>query len=180
VELPLGGEHMVINAVAAAACACALYVPLELIAAGLATVEAVGGRQQILAGRFGGRLIDDSYNANPGSMRAAIDLLVAQPEQSVFIMGDMGELGSDTAALHRSVGEYARRQGVTRMWACGRLSHAAIEGYGQQGQWFASKEELLAFAEAELTADQVVLVKGSRSAAMDDVIAALRPCSEVV
>jgi UDP-N-acetylmuramoyl-tripeptide--D-alanyl-D-alanine ligase len=174
VELPVGGRHMVENALAAAACAVALSIPLPTVAGGLADFEPVAGRMQPLVGNFGGKLFDDSYNANPSSVRAAIDVLAAQDGQAVLILGDMAELGPQTAALHRAMGEYARRQGIRHLWGTGRLSQVTVDGFGAGGEWFATRDALLEHAVRALSADDVVLVKGSRSARMDEVVAGLR------
>jgi len=174
VDLPVAGRHMVANALAAAACARALGLSQELIAAGLAGFEPVAGRSQRVDASFGGTLFDDSYNANPASVRAAIDVLATQPGNTVLVLGDMLELGAGASAAHREVGVYACRRGIGRLWATGPLSQAAVDGFGPGARWFGTRQELLEHARGELGAADVVLVKGSRSSAMDEVVAGLR------
>lgn len=175
VELALPGEHSIRNALAAAAAAAALGVPVKTIAAGLAGVSAVGGR---LAARpaQGARLIDDSYNANPASLDAALAWLARQEGPRWLVLGDMAELGAAADDAHRRAGEQARQAGVERLWATGDKSRIAVEAFGNGGEWFADHHELNAALLQALDAAQAlpfVLVKGSRSARMDRVVDAL-------
>ena len=173
VSLRVPGRHNVANALAAAACALAAGANLEAVAAGLRAVLPAPGRLQARPGRGGARLIDDSYNANPGSVRAAIEVLAEHPGRRVLVLGDMGELGADAAALHREVGAYAAARGVDRLYACGPLSRLAAEAFGVGAAVFASREELAQALAAELDGDTTVLVKGSRSAGMEAVVRVL-------
>ncbi|RYD15570.1 MAG: UDP-N-acetylmuramoyl-tripeptide--D-alanyl-D-alanine ligase [Lysobacteraceae bacterium] len=173
VALPLPGRHNVMNALAASAIAIALGVPLATIKAGLEAAPVVAGRlaRTQLAG--GALLIDDSYNANPGSFAAAIATLAAEPGERLLVMGDMAELGSDTRRLHADVGALARRSGIQRLFATGANSRAAVDAFGAGARHFEDQAALVDAARAELRAGIVLLVKGSRSAAMDRVVAAL-------
>ncbi len=166
-RLPLAGRHQVLNALAAAAAALALDVHAEQIVAGLEAVAPVRGRGQVLAGQKGARLIDDSYNANPGSMRAAVDLLAAYPGRRVLVLGDMAELGPDELAEHRTLGAYARSRGIDQLLATGLLSRETVAGFGAGAAHYASGTELLDALLTDLDEETVVLFKGSRSAQMD-------------
>ncbi len=173
-SLALAGMHNVRNALAAAALATAVGVAPEAIAAGLATLRPVPGRLE--PKRLGKlRLIDDSYNANPDSVQAAIDVLVALPGRPVLILGDLGELGPTAALLHREVGETARAAGVAALYAVGDLCREAVAGFGPgaAAHHFSDQAALIAALRGDLTEADVILVKGSRRAAMDLVVAAL-------
>lgn len=173
VQLNLLGMHSVANALAAAGAALALGVELEYIRRGLARLQPVKGRACSLAGKAGAVVIDDSYNANPGSVKAAIDLLAELPGRRVLVLGDMGELGAWEEQSHREVGAYARERGLDSLYAVGRLSALAVEQFGPEARLFASKAELTAALLQELAPDVRVLVKGSRSAGMEEVVAGL-------
>ncbi len=168
--LPLPGVHNVRNALAAASAALALGLGNDAIAAGLAGFAGVKGRLQYKAGLHGAHLIDDSYNANPDSMRAAIAVLAAMPGKRVLVIGDMGELGSGEAELHQHIGESARAAGIDRLLALGDLSVKAARAFGPGGQHFETIEDLLAELENQLDPDTAVLVKGSRFMHMERVV----------
>ena len=121
-------------------------------------------------GPRGSTVIDDSYNANPGSVKAAIDVLGALDGQRLLVLGDMAELGPEARALHREVGEYAQATGIDQLLATGQLSKEAVAGFGEQGQWFADKDALVRHLRKTLDENTTALVKGSRSAAMDEVV----------
>ncbi len=171
--LPLPGAHNVRNALAATAAALALGAGLDSIVRGLAEIVPVKGRLQTKTALYGATLIDDTYNANPGSVRAAIDALRTMPGQRVLVLGDMGELGADGPALHREIGAYARQAGITRLLALGELCEQAARAFGTGGQHFETIEDLLHEAENALGADTVMLVKGSRFMHMERVVRAL-------
>ncbi|TAM60136.1 MAG: UDP-N-acetylmuramoyl-tripeptide--D-alanyl-D-alanine ligase [Rhodanobacter sp.] len=179
VSLPLPGRHNIANALAAASIGVALAVPLDKIVAGLEQVPGVAGRLRREAMAGGWTLIDDSYNANPGSMVAAIDTLLLAQGERWLVLGDMAELGSDARALHADVGRRARERGVDRLFAVGPLGAATVEAFGAQGRHFADKAALIAALQADLHGGVTCLIKGSRSAAMEQVVAALgnHPCS---
>lgn len=177
VQLPLAGAHNIANALAAAATASALAIDVNAIARGLAAMANVGGRMAVVAGRQGARIVDDSYNANPGSLAAALDWLATQPEPRWAVLGDMGELGDYTAEAHRNAGSAAREAGVARLWATGENSRLTVEAFGAGGDWFADHAALntaLIAALEQATGNTTVLVKGSRGARMDRVVDALR------
>ena len=174
VILPLLGRHNVMNALAAAAAVTALDFTPDLIAAGLADLQPVAGRLTRIAGQDGSILIDDSYNANPGSLKAALDVLVTQPGRPWLVLGDMGELGSAAASLHSAAGEQARAFGVERLYGIGELSRHAVAAFGAGAYHFDNMEALVDQLRNELTEGIALLVKGSRSAQMERVIQALR------
>ncbi len=173
VRLRLAGAHNVGNALAAAAAAAALGVAAEDIVAGLESTRAAPGRLCVGRAASGALVIDDSYNANPGSVRAAIDVLVKTPGRHCLILGAMAELGEDSEALHRQVGDYARRRGVECLWLVGGAAPAA-RGFGARARVFAAIEELPDPAQ-RFAAGDAILVKGSRGAAMERVVAMLEP-----
>jgi UDP-N-acetylmuramoyl-tripeptide--D-alanyl-D-alanine ligase len=173
VELPLGGRHNVANALAAAAIAVALDVPLDTIVEGLEQAPPVPGRLNLQPMDGGWTLIDDSYNANPGSTAAAIDTLALASGERWLVLGDMGELGPDAAALHAQVGALARARGIDRLYATGPLSASAVQAFGEGACHFEGQQALADAAIANLKAGVTVLVKGSRSSAMERVVAAL-------
>jgi UDP-N-acetylmuramoyl-tripeptide--D-alanyl-D-alanine ligase len=174
VTLPLPGRHNVMNALAASAAALALDVPLATIKRGLETAPAVKGRLQRYAIAGGWTLIDDSYNANPGSAAAAIATLTAEPGDAWLVLGDMRELGRDAVTLHAQIGRLAREHGVARLYAVGELAAAAAQAFGKSGRHFASQLELIAALRADIHAGVRLLVKGSRGSAMERVVHALR------
>ncbi|GGY27014.1 UDP-N-acetylmuramoyl-tripeptide--D-alanyl-D-alanine ligase [Rhodanobacter panaciterrae] len=174
VALPLSGRHNVANALAAASIALALDVPLATIVTGLEQASAVAGRLKREAMSGGWTLIDDSYNANPSSMAAAIDTLALAQGERWLVLGDMAELGADARALHAQVGECARKRGIERLFAVGPLSAAAVEAFEAQGEHFDDKAVLVAALQSRLHSSVTCLVKGSHSAGMEQVVAALR------
>jgi UDP-N-acetylmuramoyl-tripeptide--D-alanyl-D-alanine ligase len=177
VELPLPGLHNVRNALAAAAAGLALGLEPEAIAAGLGRVLPVAGRLNWIATADGARVLDDSYNANPTSLRAALDVLAAAPGQRWLALGDMRELGGNAAALHEEAGRSARALGIDRVYALGALARQAAEGFGGGGRHFETVEALVEALREDLReqggARVAVLVKGSRSSRMERVVAAL-------
>jgi len=172
-ELGLAGMHNVRNALLAVAVAMDLGVKPEEIRGGLARLKPVGGRLAPRRGIGGLRLIDDSYNANPDSARAAIEVLVGLPGRHWLVLGDLGELGADSEELHRGLGEEARLAGVDALYTVGRLSALAAEAFGVGGRHFPDKESLISDLRDRLGPDDLVLVKGSRLAAMERVANAL-------
>ena len=174
VSLPAPGRHNVANACAAAALALHAGLTLPEIAAGLARFANIKGRLQRKAGIRGSVILDDTYNANPDSMKAAIDVLAALPAPRVFVMGDMGELGDDEAgAMHAEIGAYARDKGIEAAYFVGDYSVEAAETFGADGLWFAAKDPLIQVITHVLPAGASVLVKGSRFMEMEEVAAEL-------
>ena len=173
VRLPLLGLHNVRNACAAAAVADALGIDAEQIKTGLESVAPVAGRLQAVAGMHGATLYDDSYNANPVSVMAAGTFIAELSGENWMVLGDMGELGSDAEALHKKVGRALQEQGIDRLFAVGNLSRSTVSAFGSAGEWFDSIDELIACVAGELTANVNILVKGSRSARMERVVATI-------
>ena len=174
VSLPAPGRHNVANACAAAALALHAGLTLPEIAAGLARFANIKGRLQRKAGIRGSVILDDTYNANPDSMKAAIDVLAALPAPRVFVMGDMGELGDDEAgAMHAEIGAYARDKGIEAAYFVGDYSVEAAETFGADGLWFAAKDPLIQVITHVLPENASVLVKGSRFMEMEEVAAEL-------
>jgi UDP-N-acetylmuramoyl-tripeptide--D-alanyl-D-alanine ligase len=173
IELHASGRHNVLNACAAAASALAAGASLDAVAKGLAAFRPVGGRMQRLTARSGATLFDDSYNANPDSVRAAIDVLAAEPGTKLLLLGDMGEVGERGAEFHEEVGRYARERGVDRLYATGSLCRTAVAAFGKGARHFATVEEMIAAAREELVSNAAALVKGSRFMRMERVVQAL-------
>jgi len=176
IELSLGGAHNVANALAAAAAAASAGATLAQIATGLAGVRAVPGRLQFKQTRGGGWLIDDSYNANPSSMRAAIEVLAAVGGRRWLALGDMGELGDSATQAHTQIGEFARAAGIERLYATGELMRRAVASFGAGAQWCADAAALTAALQQALGAagpEVRLLVKGSRSNRLERVVGAL-------
>jgi UDP-N-acetylmuramoyl-tripeptide--D-alanyl-D-alanine ligase len=167
-SLAIPGLHNVRNALAAAACAHAAGVPTPSIGAGLTAFRPYTGRLQVKQGAAGVTIVDDSYNANPDSVRAAIDVLVSCPGPTALVLGDMGEVGQQGPQFHREVGEYARAKGVGRLLALGAATRDAVAAFGPGARHFDTVEQLVAALEAK-----TVLVKGSRFMRMERVVAAL-------
>jgi len=173
VRLAMAGRHNVVNALAAAAATVAAGATLQAVAAGLTAVRNVAGRLRRIPGQRGIDLYDDTYNANPGSVRAAIAFLESLAGERWLVLGDMAELGPDSLAMHREVGETARLAGVTRLYCAGPQSRAAAEAFGVHAEWRESVPELAAALQAALRPGITVLVKGSRSMGMERVVQAL-------
>jgi len=173
VVLHMAGEHNVRNALAAAACALAAGAPLSSIARGLEAFRAVKGRSELKRDARGRTLIDDSYNANPDSVRAAIDVLAGLPGDSWLVLGDMGEVGNDGPAFHREVGAYAAERGIAHLWTAGHAARDAALAYGAGARAFDDTAALVAALKDQPDAAQT-LVKGSRFMKMEQVVAALQ------
>jgi len=176
IELAVGGAHNVANALAAVAAAASAGATLEQITAGLATVRAVPGRLQFKQAASGAWLIDDSYNANPSSVRAAIEVLSGLTGRKWLVLGDMAELGSFAPQAHADVGAFARAGGIERLYGIGPLSQRAVDSFGAGAQWFADAAALTAALLPALGAtgpELRVLIKGSRFNRLERVVDAL-------
>ena len=173
VRLGLVGRHNTLNALAAAAACYAEGIDLADIVAGLERVVPVAGRLQFMCGLRGALVCDDTYNANPLSLKAALEALSDLPGPRWLVLGDMGELGPEGERLHREAGDLARASGVQRLFGLGRLCQAAVESFGTGGQHFARVEDLLAALLPEISKEHRVLVKGSRAMRMERVVQAL-------
>ena len=172
VQINLLGTHNVANALAAAAAAHALGVSLFGIKTGLEAVQPVKGRAVAQVTSTGLRIIDDTYNANPTSMCAAVDILAAFSGRTVLVLGDIGELGEWAEQGHREVGAYAADK-VSALYAVGPLMAHAVAAFGHQARHFANQADLITALRTEHEKNTTILIKGSRSAAMENVVAAL-------
>ena len=168
--LKVPGKHNVINALAAAAVAVGLGINKQTIAAGLARFTGVKGRLQTKQGKHNAVLIDDSYNANPASVRAALAVLAQASGKKYLVLGDMGELGDGGADFHRMIGREARHAGLSGLLTLGELSAHATTEYGEGARHFESMQALLTAVESLLAPDVTILVKGSRFMRMENVI----------
>jgi UDP-N-acetylmuramoyl-tripeptide--D-alanyl-D-alanine ligase len=173
ITLKLAGRHNVANALAAAASCLALGVDFAQIAEGLSRLAPVPGRIQPRRAENGALLINDTYNANPSSFKAALDVLLGLPGEPWVALGAFGELGEASAALHAELGELARSSGVARLFATGPNADQAVEAFGPGAQFYTRQEELIEKLQEELRGDVALLVKGSRSQRMERVIEAL-------
>ncbi len=167
------GLHNIHNALAASTVAVALGVSNEDIARGLAVFGAVKGRLNWLQASNGAVVIDDTYNANPDSMQAAIDVLANQKAPQIFVMGDMAELGADAALMHADIGLYAKQVGISHLLTFGDLSAIAAQAFGNNAQHFDTLETLIASLKSLMKSDTTVLVKGSRFMQMERVVSEL-------
>ncbi|MFG6159769.1 UDP-N-acetylmuramoyl-tripeptide--D-alanyl-D-alanine ligase [Halomonas sp. 1390] len=174
VQLALLGRHNVANALAAAAAALAMGLPEAEVLAGLAAVASMPGRLSAVEGFNGTRLLDDTYNANPGAVKAALDVLVTLPEPHWCLLGAMGELGGESDRLHAELGHYARERGIDFLGTLGEPARPASQAFGEGGTHFDDREALTRHVLHHLPPGASVLVKGSRSAGMEHVVAALR------
>jgi UDP-N-acetylmuramoyl-tripeptide--D-alanyl-D-alanine ligase len=171
--LKAGGAHNIANALAAAAAATAAGASLEHVVAGLGDFRAVAGRLQLKAGVRDSWIIDDSYNANPSSVRAGLEVLRALPGVTWLVLADMAELGEHTSDSHAHMGSYARDCGVKRLFAMGPQSSRAVETFGAGGEWLADTDALIRRLHAELAPGVTVLIKGSRVNRLERVVQAL-------
>ena len=172
-ELPVPGRHNARNAAAAAAASLAAGVSLGTVAEALSRYAGVKGRLQRRTGLNGALILDDTYNANPDSMRAALEVLAGLPGRRLFVMGDMGEVGAAAGQMHDEIGGYAKSQGIDRLLAIGDLAAAAAHNFGNGAAHFGRIEDLIAAVRGELAGDVSVLVKGSRFMRMERVVEAI-------
>src|SRR5271167_3656950 len=173
IMLKAGGAHNIGNALAAAAAASAAGASLEEIALGLGDFRAVAGRLQLKAGTRGSWIINDSYNANPSSVRAGLEVLRSLPGATWLVLGDMAELGDFAEDSHAHMGTYARACGIKRLFAIGPQSSRAVETFGSGAEWFADTDSLIRRLQAELAPGVTVLIKGSRVNRLERVVQAL-------
>jgi UDP-N-acetylmuramoyl-tripeptide--D-alanyl-D-alanine ligase len=173
VSLRAAGVHNVRNALAAAAAASAAGVSLAAIARGLSGFDPVQGRLQQKAASCGAIVLDDTYNANPDSVIAAIAVLARAPGRKFLVLGDMGEVGAHGAAFHAEIGRCARAAGIDRLYLLGELCEHAAAAFGEGAQHYSDINSLLAALDARIEAGVAVLVKGSRFMRMERVVQAL-------
>jgi len=171
--LPLPGDHNLTNALAATAACLALDVTLQDIKAGLESVEPVPGRLNLNRSVSGWTVIDDTYNANPASLYAALQVLSTQAGEPWLVLGDMKELGDDSRKMHAELGEAARTFGVKRLYALGQASEATVDAFGDEGFHFEDRDALINTLCDELHPGVACLVKGSRSMGMEHVVSAI-------
>lgn len=169
VTLSLPGQQHVYNALAALAAAIELGIAPELAVAGIAGITPQAGRGLVTADRFGGRVVDDCYNANPAAVRAALECLACESGHRLMILGPMLELGAQTPELHREIGVYAREQGIDQLITVGELAEPAAEGFGKGSLCFEDQQSLMTNFPA-LPADHLIWVKGSRGAALESLV----------
>jgi UDP-N-acetylmuramoyl-tripeptide--D-alanyl-D-alanine ligase len=177
-QLPLPGEHNLTNALAATAVCLALDVPLKDIKTGLESVQPVPGRLSLKHAKSGWTVIDDTYNANPASLYAALQVLASQNGEPWLVLGDMKELGSNSRKMHAELGDAARSLGVKRLFALGDASMATVDAFGDMASHFGSREELIKALRSQLKPGVACLVKGSRSMGMEHVVSAISNGSE--
>jgi UDP-N-acetylmuramoyl-tripeptide--D-alanyl-D-alanine ligase len=173
IVLRAGGAHNIANALAAASAASAAGASLEDIAGGLADFRTVSGRLQLKVGTRDSRIIDDSYNANPSSVRAGLEVLRSMSGTTWLVLGDMAELGEHASDSHAYMGTYARDCGVKRLFAIGPQSSRAAETFGFGAEWYSDVDALIRRLQAELSPGVTVLIKGSRINRLERVVEAL-------
>ena len=172
-QLHVPGRHNARNALAAAAACLAAGVPFAAVVTGLAGFAGVKGRLQRRAGEQGADILDDTYNANPDSVRAGIDVLAATVGRKLLVLGDMGEIGEASGQYHDEIGGYAKSQGVDRLFALGEAAQQAVRNFGDGARHFCNVDKLIAALKKELAAGTTVLVKGSRFMKMERVVEAI-------
>ncbi len=170
VDLQIPGLHNVLNALGTAAVSHALKIGAEDIASGLANYQGSKGRLQSKTAFNGAKVFDDTYNANPDSMKAAVDVLAETGAETLLVLGDMGEIGSDGPERHQEIGAYAREKGIQSLYTLGEQMQLASEAFGESSKHFADVAALIATLRTDLTPTATVLVKGSRFMRMERVV----------
>lgn len=170
IELQVPGLHNVRNALAAASCCYAVGISIQDIQKGLNYFSGVKGRMTVLTGKNQSTIIDDTYNANLRSVLTALEVLAERPGKKIFVFGDMGELGDWATQHHEEVGLAAKQLGIDQLMSCGNYSLLAAQAFGTSGQHFSSQDELVQNILGKLEPDTTVLVKGSRSSAMEKIV----------
>lgn len=173
IALNLPGRHNITNALAAAACAISLGTALSFIKQGLESVSTVKGRLQIKTGFKQCRIIDDTYNANPASLDAALEVLDEFPGRHWLVLGDMGELGNDDKVLHARAGEKSKASGVERLYALGELTKFTVQSFGEGARHVDDHEQLVSLIGEEIDSDVTILIKGSRAMNLEQLVNAL-------
>ncbi|MCY3803363.1 MAG: UDP-N-acetylmuramoyl-tripeptide--D-alanyl-D-alanine ligase [Gammaproteobacteria bacterium] len=172
--LQVPGQHGLYNALAAAAVCTGLEIGIEDIRTGIESAKPVPGRLVRLEGIHGACVLDDTYNANPASLSVALDVQAQEPGAHWLVLGDMGELGAESIALHKKAGIMARKSGITRLLAVGKLAAHAVETFGQDGEHFLEHRDIIKVLCDELDDQVCVLVKGSRAMRLEKVIEGIR------
>lgn len=174
VKLPIAGQHNIANALCASACALAAGANLLNCKNGLAKCSIEQGRLAVGQASTGACVIDDSYNANPQSVTAAINVLALYSQNKILVLGDMGELGENSGLYHQQMGEYAKQKQIDELLTVGSQSQLAQQAFGVKAKHFNDKQELLAYLLNSTDSDDVILVKGSRSAGMEQIVEGLK------
>ena len=170
INLPLPGKHNAYNALASIAVGTAFNIDRNDIKNGLENADQVHGRLQLKQGMLGATIIDDTYNANPASLQAAIEVLCAQSKEPWLVLGDMGELGEDTVSIHAHMGEIARAAGVKKLFGLGELAKQAVDEFGENGFFFSKHDVLSRELLNQMSENCCILIKGSRTMHMEDVV----------
>ncbi len=174
-RIKLPGVHNVANALAAVAVGLACDIPLADIRDGLESLQPVDGRLCSMRSPQGAVIIDDCYNANPGSVRAAIDMLAGCSGRRTLVLGAMRELGESSGEFHREIGAYALAAGIEQLWGVGPELEICVNAFGANGRYFADRSAALALLDGQFSEGDTVLIKGSRSAGMEQLLRALLP-----
>jgi UDP-N-acetylmuramoyl-tripeptide--D-alanyl-D-alanine ligase len=173
ISLNLPGQHHVMNALAAAATTSQVGIELSPIKSGLEKMQPVPGRVIVSKTKIGATLIDDSYNANPSSVAVALKLLAHYSGQRIFVMGDMGELGQNAVDYHRQIGQLAKELNIDDVYTCGDLSKETAKAFGASAKHYPNHQELILALKPHLQKNVTILIKGSRTAQMEKVVADL-------
>ena len=173
INIKLAGQHNVVNALAASAACLALGIGLKQIKQGLESVKPVTGRLQPLVSRLGNIVIDDTYNANSASLKAALDVLANFSGKPWLVLGAFGELGPDSPKMHEQMGAFIKASGVVRLLAVGADSKKTVQAFGKGATFFEKQQDLIDVLKQELEGDETILIKGSRAQHMENVAAAL-------
>ena len=178
ISLSLLGHHNVMNSLAAAASCIAINIPLETIQTGLEKVSSIKGRMYLKSSKNGIRIFDDTYNANPGSLSAGLEVLSRYPGRKWLVLGDMGELGTSEKELHQRAGETIRNYGIERLYTLGELARFSSESFGSGAIHFDHIDQLVSSLKDDLPAETTLLVKGSRAMEMDRIVSNLTEGSD--
>ena len=173
IQLKLAGQHNVINALAAAASCLQLGIGLQQIKQGLKNLKPVTGRLQPLVGEKGNLVIDDTYNANPDSLKVALEVLMQCEGEPWVVLGALGEMGSGSLKIHKEMGELIKSMNVVRLLTIGSDAEYTSYEFGKGATFFSTQEQLITTLKKELKGDEALLVKGSRSQKMENIVAAL-------
>jgi len=173
IKVKLQGEHNLKNVLAAVASTIALKIPLKTIEKGIEAIKPVHGRLEVKKGFNGSIVIDDTYNANPESMRAAIDVLANKDYEKILIIGDMGELGKKAAQYHASIATHINKKKTLHVVGIGKLTKHTIDKCNGNAKWFNNKKELIQYVKSKIRKNSCVLIKGSRFMKMEEVVEAL-------
>ncbi len=168
------GMHALLNTLAATAVGLALGLDLEDIKTGIERTQAVPGRLVRVEGLAGATVLDDSYNANPASLAAALDVQAQEPGEHWLVLGDMGELGDESVFMHKKTADIAKQFGVTRLFAYGELTKHCVKEFGSGAIHFSSHKKLIEVLQNELSSEVCVLVKGSRAMQLEKIVAGIR------